>query len=159
MAVRTLVLRDLEDSWGLFFSDQSPKGQALARDHRLALALWFPSLQRQWRLWGTATPLPEAVLDAHWPRKPRPAKLSDQVQTRLGQSAPVTAAHLAKTQTAVAAEFAAVADGDLPRPAHANGVRLTLEGMEQLTLHRDRAHERFAYHLGAEGWADTPLVP
>ncbi|MEE3108571.1 MAG: hypothetical protein VX323_00860 [Pseudomonadota bacterium] len=71
----------------------------------------------------------------------------------------MTAAHLAKTQTAVAAEFAAVADGDLPRPAHANGVRLTLEGMEQLTLHRDRAHERFAYHLGAEGWAETPLVP
>lgn len=159
MAVRTLVLRDLNDSWGLFFSDQSPKGQALARDHRLALALWFPSLQRQWRLWGTATPLAEAVLETHWPRKPRPAKLSDHVQTRLGQSTPVTAAHLAETQAAVAAEWATMADGDLPRPAHASGVRLALTGMEQLTLHRDRAHERIAYTLGTEGWTETALVP
>lgn len=159
VAVRTLVLRDLEDGWGLFFSDQSPKGQALAEDDRLALALWFPSLQRQWRLWGTATPLADAVLDTHWPRKPRPAKVSDHVQTRLGQSTPVTAAHLAETQAAVATEFAAMADGDLPRPAHAGGVRLALTGMEALTLHRDRAHERMAYHRSAEGWRETPLVP
>ena len=159
VAVRTLVLRDLEDGWGLFLSDASPKGQALARDHRLALALWFPSLQRQWRLWGSATSLADAVLDTHWPRKPRPAKVSDYVQTRLGQSTPVTATQLAETQAAVAAEWAAVADGDLPRPAHASGVRLALKGMEQLTLHRDRAHERLAYRLGAEGWIETPLVP
>jgi pyridoxine/pyridoxamine 5'-phosphate oxidase len=85
--------------------------------------------------------------------------LSDHVQTRLGQSTPVTAVRLAETQAAVAAEFTAVADGDLPRPAHASGVCLALTGMEQLTLHRDRAHERRAYHRSAEGWTETPLVP
>jgi pyridoxamine 5'-phosphate oxidase len=159
VAVRTLVLRDLNPGWGLFFSDRSPKGLALRRDSRLALALWFPSLQRQWRLWGEARPLPDGLLDEHWPRKPRAAKLSDHVQGLLGQSQPVPEAELRATQDAVSARFASVDDAALPRPDHASGVRLSLFRMECLTLHRDAPHERRRFDRLEAGWRETPLVP
>ncbi len=157
--MRTLVLRDLNPGWGLFFSDQSPKGLALRRDPRLALALWFPSLQRQWRLWGEARPLPEGLLDTHWPRKPRAAKLSDHVQSQLGQSQPVSGAALEAIQAAITERFASVDDEALPRPDHASGIRLSIYRMESLTLHRDAPHARQRFDRAETGWRETPLVP
>jgi pyridoxamine 5'-phosphate oxidase len=162
-AVRTLVLRELVlaetgTTWALFVNGTSPKWRQLEGQPRCQIAVWLPSVQRQWRLDASVAPLPRAVLEAHWPRRPRVSQVMDHVyagahpqSAALTDPAALRAAH-ARMDDALGAAPSA--------PQAALALALEIREVECVQIARPPTlHQRRRWQRTDDGWADGHLVP
>ncbi|HSG88547.1 MAG TPA: pyridoxamine 5'-phosphate oxidase family protein [Pseudomonadales bacterium] len=157
-AVRTLVLREMGATWALFVNGTSPKWRQLEGRPHCQIALWLPSVQRQWRLDAGVEPMARDVLEAHWPRRPRVSQVMDHLYARAHpQSAPLAdpaalrAAH-ARMDDALGAAPAA--------PPEALALALDIHRIECVQIARPPTlHQRRCWQRTADGWACGHLVP
>ena len=153
-ALRTLVLRDIDDRLALFYSNSSSKHiELMNADHVGSLLVFLPSIGVQYRMEARFEAIARSVIEAHWQLKPNAAKRMDSVYERLPQSTLVDDFEAFETQFAAAVP---------PRRAPRNcaGVFIVPQLVERLELRTDPTmHERIVFTRNGDGWRRQYLVP
>ena len=148
--IRTLVLRDLEDSanptegtrLAVFINDSSPKWSAMARVSALA---YFPTLKIQYRLSCATAPVSEALVHSRWQDRPEAPKKMDWYYAQRPQSSTVA------SRTQLLRDLGALALPEpLAAPPSARGLFLVPFEIERLDLNQpDGIHDRRRWHRPA----------
>lgn len=153
---RTVVLRDIDDRLAVFCNETSPKWQQLELSASLAVVVWLPSLEVQYRLQCDSRPVPKQQLHGSWSLRPPAPKRLDWYYTRI------------QRQSSAIDSRQALLDGlaqlqlrePLVAPRTATGVFLEPTFIERLNLRvADGVHDRQAFRRIATGWRNFTLVP
>ena len=151
---RTLVLRDMQDQLAVFVNATSPK---FAHLERVSVVVWLPSLNVQYRLRCTTSPVPGALVAESWQLRPDPPKRMDWLYTlHQGQSTPIA------SRDALLETLAGLMLPDpLVAPETARGFYLNPEQIDRLDLGMENGvHDRRRYLPGNPGgWIEEVLVP
>ena len=164
-SARMVICRGFDARAGsiVFYSDrESAKGQALDLNPRAALVFNWDAHERQVRIDGPVTLVPDSESDAYWKTRPPDARV---VAAASDQSRPIAsrAAFLAKVD-----EEARRYEGEIPRPKRWCGYRVWAERVELWVGQPARAHDRAVWtralalaDAGFSGglWRSTRLQP
>ncbi len=153
-ALRTLVLREIDERLALFYNRTSTKHvELMNQSHRGSLLIFLPSVGVQYRLESRFEEIPREVIEEHWQLKPDAAKRMDSIYERHPQSTVID--DFAAFETL----FAATAP---PRksPRNGGGVFVVPDVIERLELHTDpQMHDRRVFSRNGDGWRVHQLVP
>lgn len=141
----------------LFYTNLgSAKGQELAASGKAALLFHWKSLERQVRVRGLVTPVSAEEADLYFATRPRLSRIgawaSDQSRPLEGRLA------LEKKVAQFTARFGF---GDIPRPPHWSGFRVTPLEIELWHSRPFRLHDRVVFRRAdaALPWSRTRLYP
>jgi pyridoxamine 5'-phosphate oxidase len=154
--VRLVLLRGIGlDGIRFFTNRSSPKGRDLADNPRAAAAFWWERTNRQVRVSGPVTALPDEESDAYWASRPVGHQLAAWASA---QSEPVADRSVLEDKvTELAARFGT---DPVPRPAWWGGYRLEPEVVELWESREDRIHDRIVYRRRPDGgWKMQRLQP
>ena len=154
-SARMVLLKGLDERGFVFYTNYSSrKGSEL--DARPDVALLFPwhDLQRQVRVEGKASRVPQAESEAYFGRRPRGSQLgawaSPQSRVVISREALDTA------YRAVEERFAA---GEVPLPPYWGGYRVAPSVVEFWQGRKGRMHDRLVYHRDGDAWLVERLAP
>lgn len=151
-AARTLVLRDLDAELALFINETSPKMAEFEASETIALVVWLPSIQIQYRLTARLEAIPTDVVHESWQLRPDPPKKMDWVYQRHPQS----------TEIASRDALLDVLPDEVPAnaPDTAVGFFLRVDLLERLDLGQaNGVHDRRLFRRTETGWREAVLVP
>ena len=153
-ALRTLVLREIDEKFALFYNRTSAKHvELMNQSHRGSLLIFLPSVGVQYRLESRFEEIPKVVIEEHWQLKPDAAKRMDSIYERLPQSTVID--DFAAFETLFAATVP-------PRksPRNGCGVYVIPEVIERLELRTDpHMHDRREFRRDGADWRVYQLVP
>lgn len=160
--VRMVLLKGLDsagrpDRGFVFYTNlESAKGRELTASGKAALLFHWKSLRRQVRVRGLVTSTSDAEADAYFASRPRGSRLGAWASQ---QSRPLESRFA--LEQAVASYTAKFNIGDIPRPAHWSGFRVTPTELEFWHDRPFRLHERVVFRREtlAEPWGKTRLYP
>ncbi|WP_108659419.1 pyridoxamine 5'-phosphate oxidase [Acuticoccus kandeliae] len=152
--VRTVLLKGHDRDGFVFYTNTtSVKGNELDGAAKAALLFHWKSLRRQVRVRGTVTPVTPAEADAYFASRPRGSQVGAWASD---QSRPAKdRAELERRVAERDAEF----PGDVPRPPHWSGYRITPVEIEFWQNGDYRLHDRFRFVPSGSGWTITRLFP
>ena len=154
-SARIVLLKGHGPDGFVFYTNQrSRKGEELAHNAQAALLFHWKSLRRQVRIEGSVTIVSCEEADAYFATRSRDSQLgawaSDQSWTL-----PSRAEFEAKYE-AMRVKFEG---GDVPRPPHWGGYRVTPDTIEFWTDRPHRLHERRLFTRTHDGWTEGLLYP
>lgn len=154
---RMVLLKGFDTAGFVFYTNlESAKGSQLAGQPRAALVFHWKSLRRQVRLRGPIEPVTAEEADAYFATRPRGSRIGAwaSLQSRALESR-------FALEKAVAAFGARYAIGDVPRPAHWSGFRLSPVSIEFWRDRPFRLHDRIQFRRQEEAaaWTRTRLYP
>jgi pyridoxamine 5'-phosphate oxidase len=152
---RMVLLKGVGPDGFVFYTNRaSRKGADLAADARCALLFPWHPLERQVRIEGVASVLPDDEVEAYFRSRPRGAQLGAWASD---QSRPVA------SRSALAASYARVqerfGDGPLPVPPEWGGYRVSPQVVEFWQGRPSRMHDRLVYRRDGDGWTTQRLAP
>jgi pyridoxamine 5'-phosphate oxidase len=155
--VRMVLLKGFDASGFVFYTNsESAKGQELQANMQAAAVFHWKSLRRQVRVRGPVSLVSNAEADAYFASRP--------LQSRIG----AWASHQSRTlesrfalETAAAACAAKFAFGQIPRPPHWLGYRISPLYIEFWTEGAFRLHDRIVFRRQSEreAWQKERLYP
>ena len=154
--VRMVLCKDFDSDGFVFYSnEQSAKGGQLAARPKAALLFHWKSLRRQIRIRGSIGAASACESDAYFASRSRNSRIGAWASQ---QSRPL------ESRAALEAEFARYTQkfgaGDIPRPPHWRGFRLTPRTVEFWRDGANRLHDRMAFErVGNAAWTRTRLFP
>ncbi len=155
-SARVVLLKSFDAEGFVFYTNyDSPKGLDLDTTGVAALVFYWPELERQVRIEGTATRVADSESDAYFASRPLGARLGAWVspQSRVIGGRAELEARLAE----VTERFG---EGPVPRPAWWGGYRVTPEWLEFWQGRPNRLHDRLRYRRAPEGaWQIERLAP
>lgn len=161
--VRAVLMKGLDDATVganrgvLFYTNfEGAKGRELLASRKAALCFHWKSLRRQVRMRGTVTVVSDADADAYYASRPRGSRIGAWASD---QSRPLESRFA--LEKAVAGYAAKYAIGDIPRPPHWSGFRVTPLEIEFWADRPFRLHERVVFRRAtpSEHWARARLYP
>jgi len=159
-SIRTLVLRDIADNHFLLFVNQSsPKWRIIQAGGTYELLIWYPSMQRQYRIGGGVKILDDEFVKRNWLRRPRGSKYLDLLyEHTTDQSSFIESRqHLVDHISRIRAEYNV---DEIEAPNKVAGLELIAERVEMLDLNReDRIHDRQLFILTGGGWSAKVMIP
>jgi pyridoxamine 5'-phosphate oxidase len=139
----------------VFFTNyESAKGRELTENPSAALVFWWGALQRQIRMTGTVARVSGEESDAYFETRP--------IGSRLGAIASKQSTVLSSREDLenrvrdLAKQYR---DGNVPRPAHWGGFRITPNVIEFWQGRPDRLHDRLRYVKSGKNWKIERLSP
>lgn len=160
--VRMVLLKGLDppehpNRGFVFYTNcQSAKGEELLATPKAALDFYWKSLHRQVRVRGGVAPVAPAEADAYFATRPRGAQIAAWASQ---QSQPLESRFaLEKAVALYAAKFHI---GQVPRPPHWSGFRVTPLEIEFWHSRLSRLHERvvFRREKAGDAWIKSRLYP
>jgi len=163
---RMVICRGFDAATGafVFYTDRdSDKGAELAARPWAALVFHWDAVERQVRVTGPVTDVPDAESDAYWASRPPDARAAAAASA---QSRPL--ASRAALLAAIAAVNARAQGGEIARPKRWGGYRVWAERLELWVGQPGRAHDRARWTrpLRRDGdgfaggaWSGTRLMP
>lgn len=154
-SVRVVLMKDFDERGFVFYTNtHSAKGTALNATHLAALNFYWPALEQQVRIEGATSSVTDAEADAYFATRARASQLgawaSDQSKVLTSRE------ELEKRLADYTAKFDG---GEVPRPPHWSGFRLTPERIEFWKAHEYRLHWREQYVKSGDGWKHSWLNP
>jgi pyridoxamine 5'-phosphate oxidase len=153
-SARIVLLKGV-DARGLVFHTNydSSKGRHLAANPRVALLFFWPELERQVRIEGTAERVSADESDAYFAQRPRASQLSAWASPL---SSPVADRTWLEAELARAEARYPTA---VPRPPHWGGVRVTPDRFEFWQGRASRLHDRLVWAREGTRWTVVRLAP
>lgn len=150
-----VLLKGVDDDGFVFYTNlESRKARDLAENGYAALLFHWKSLRRQVRVEGPVRQVSDAEADAYFATRPRGSRIgawaSDQSRPMEGMLV------LEKRVAEYTAKFGL---GEIPRPPHWSGFRVTPERIEFWKEGRFRLHERIVHIRDGSGWTTERLFP
>jgi pyridoxamine 5'-phosphate oxidase len=135
---------------------ESAKGRELLGAGKAALCFHWKSLRRQVRVRGTVAPVSDAEADAYFASRARGSRLGAWASA---QSRPLESRFA--LEKAVALVTARYPIGEIPRPPHWSGFRLTPVEVEFWHDRPFRLHDRVVFRRDSSGdpWQRSRLYP
>ena len=153
-SARMVLLKDFDGRGFVFYTNYgSRKAGDIDGTHHAALLFYWPSLERQVRIEGTASRVGDAEADAYFASRPLESRWSAHAspQSRAIDSREWLEAAVARVRE----QF-----GDaVPRPAGWGGFRVSPDAFEFWQGRENRLHDRLAYTLAGGGWRRQRLAP
>ncbi|NTV62025.1 MAG: pyridoxamine 5'-phosphate oxidase [Oscillochloris sp.] len=154
-AARVVLMKDYGPDGFVFYCNyDSPKSVDLTFNPAASLSFYWPELERQVRILGTAARLGPEESDAYFAERPAGSQLgawaSPQSQVISGR------AELEARFAATAAHFL---NEPLRRPPHWGGYRVRPQSVEFWQGRISRLHDRIRYRLADGGWLIERLAP
>ena len=161
--VRMVLLKGLDasdhgpDRGFVFYTNlESAKGREILAAKKAALCFHWKSLRRQVRVRGTVTLVTDAEADAYYATRARGSRLGAWASA---QSRPLESRFA--LEKAVAMVTARYPIGDIPRPPHWSGLRITPVEIEFWHDRPFRLHDRLVFRRPgvATAWSTNRLYP
>ncbi|MGQ0533562.1 MAG: pyridoxamine 5'-phosphate oxidase [Caulobacteraceae bacterium] len=155
--VRMVLMKSFEDGAFVFYTNSdSAKGSQLSENARAAVVFYWKSLRRQVRARGVISFVSDAEADAYFQSRDRGARLGAWASA---QSRPFEdRLALEKRIARYALKFGV---GEVPRPPHWRGYKLTPLSMEFWRDRPFRLHDRLVFTRDEPGqpWRKSRLYP
>ena len=154
---RAMLCKQVDERGFVFYTNgESAKGGEIAANPKAAILYHWKSLRRQVRARGSLAKLSDAESDAYFASRPRLSRIGAWASQ---QSRPLESR--AKLELAVGILAAKFGIGEVPRPPHWGGFRLTPIQIEFWRDGQFRLHDRIAFTRAAEGdpWRRRRLYP
>ena len=142
------------DGFVFYTNQQSRKADDLAANAQAALLFHWKSLRRQIRIEGPVSGVSEAEADAYFATRSRDSQLGAWASD---QSRPLDVR--ATFEARFAEMQARFAGGNVPRPPHWSGYRVTPQRIEFWQDREHRLHERRLFTRADGGWDEGLLFP
>ena len=154
-AVRMVLLKGHGPDGFVFYTNQeSRKANDLAAVAKAALLFHWKSLRRQIRIEGAVSVVEDGEADAYFATRSRDSQLGAWASD---QSRPLESREMFEARfDAMKARFAG---GDVPRPPHWSGYRVTPHRIEFWQDRAHRLHERRLFTRTDTGWREGLLYP
>ena len=156
-SVRMVLLKGHGTDGFVFYTNaESRKGEQIRANMRAALLFHWKSLRRQIRIEGPLEEVSEAEADTYFHSRPRVSQIgsaaSDQSRPRPDRQGYLDRVHALEER---------YPEGDIPRPAHWTGFRLSPRRIEFWQDRQYRLHDRrlFSREDESEAWSNTLLYP
>ncbi len=155
-AVRMVLVRGADERGLVFYTNlESPKGEQLLLNQRVALCFYWKTLDRQLRVSGAAEPVAEDEADDYFASRTRDSQIGAWASR---QSRAMTSRF--DLEKAVAKTAARFGIAKVPRPPFWSGFRIKPEMIEFWRQKPFRLHERIEYLRDTNGgWANRKLFP
>lgn len=154
-SVRMVLLKGHGPDGFVFYTNrESRKAGDLAPNTHVALLFHWKSLRRQIRIEGTVAPATDAESDAYFASRSRDSQLGAWASD---QSRPL--ADRATFEARFDEMKARFEGGDVPRPPHWGGYRVTPTAIEFWQDRAHRLHERRLFTATDDGWREGMLYP
>ena len=152
---RVVLLKEWSPTGLVFFTHEtSRKGRELEANPLVSLLFWWPSLMRQIRVEGLASPVARDEVEAYFATRPRGSRVGAWASH---QSEPMASRE--ELERAVAQAEARFADAEVPCPPTWGGYRVAPQYFEFWSGQPSRLHERVAATLVEGEWSATRLHP
>jgi pyridoxamine 5'-phosphate oxidase len=139
--VRMVLMKDFDARGVVFYTNtQSQKGTEIAANPQASVVFHWKSLRRQARFRGPLTQVSEAEADAYFASRPRDSRIGAWASQ---QSRPLESRFA--LEKAVAREAARFGLGEVPRPPHWTGFRLSPLYIEFWQDKPFRLHDRLIF--------------
>ncbi len=152
---RVVLLKGFDSDGFVFYTNyESRKGRAINENFNVALNFFWPELERQVNISGSATRISAAESEEYFRSRP--------LASRIGAWASQQSSKLAsreELEQRVAEIAAKYADGNVPLPPFWGGFRVTPVRMEFWQGRRSRLHDRICYELNGDLWEISRLSP
>jgi pyridoxamine 5'-phosphate oxidase len=155
-SARIVLLKGADERGFVFFTNyESRKGRELAENANAALVLYWPELERQVCIAGTASRISRAESEKYFASRPRGSRLAAWVSS---QSEPISSRGILERKLEeVSAKHQ---DEQVPAPPYWGGFCLAPTRMEFWQGRPDRLHDRFEYLKQQDGrWLLERLSP
>ena len=157
-SVRMVLLRGADHRGFVFHTNyESRKGREIRANPQAALLFHWKSLRRQVRIEGPVIPVGAEEADAYFASRARQSQIGAWASQ---QSRPLEGRFELEKRVALFAAKHAI--GQVPRPPHWSGFRLTPRLIEFWQDGAFRLHDRLVYtraDAGQEGWTTERLYP
>ena len=152
---RVVLLKGFNETGFVFYTNyNSQKGNDLAANQCASITFFWPELERQIRIEGTAAKTTAAESDIYYNSRPRSSRIGAWVSA---QSEPLKErADLEKREAALVQEFE---NQDIARPEHWGGYRINPVRIEFWQGRPSRLHDRLVYQLYEGLWQMSRLQP
>ena len=156
-AVRMVLLKERSSDGFTFYTNaESRKGQEIRANMQAALLFHWKSLRRQIRIEGPLSEVSTDEADAYFHSRPHDSQIGSAASDQ-SRPLPDRQTYLDRIE-----ELARLyPEGDVPRPAHWTGFRLSPRRIEFWLDRPNRLHDRRVFERAGPDadWADTLLYP
>lgn len=154
-SARIVLLKGYDERGFVFYTNyEGRKARDLEENPRAALVFYWGELERQVRIEGHVSRVPEKESDEYFASRPRGSQLGAWVSE---QSRMVTArGYLEEKLRRLEAEYA---NREVPRPPFWGGYRVEPEVIEFWQGRENRLHDRLVYRREDGGWRIERLQP
>ena len=153
--VRMVLLKDLDPAGLTFYTNlESTKGEHLAANPKAAVCFHWKTIRRQVRFRGAIAPVTAEEADAYFQTRSRGSRIGAWASA---QSRPLEGR--LSLEADIAEATARFGDGDIPRPDHWSGFRLTPARIEFWVNRPFRLHDRLVFERNGDHWTTHRLYP
>jgi pyridoxamine 5'-phosphate oxidase len=155
-ATRTVLLKGVDENELVFYTNyQSRKGSHIEHNPRISLTFFWPKLERQINIEGTATKVVSEVSDAYFETRPRTSKLGAWVSPQ---------SRVIRDRNEIIAAFTKLAaryiGRKVPRPDFWGGYAVAPNRFEFWQGRPNRLHDRILFSNQQDGgWQIDRIAP
>lgn len=152
---RNVLLKEIREDGFVFFTNyESRKAKDIENNEKVSLTFSWNELRRQVSIEGTAEKIPEIESDEYWAMRPHETKIGSLVSN---QSSRIPSRE--ELDTAFETQELKWRGGEVPRPHHWGGYKVSPNFIEFWQGRQNRLHDRIGYELTVQGWIFTRLSP